>query len=156
MNGRWLEHFDWPIPVFIRFIRKITKMKYYSGRKWRCKRFYLKKRKIAEKQIKVFYILNIVAKNRSVITVINGQKLKDPWICSARFPGRITSILKFCSRNKALCKRTQHCWMLHVASVCTTCCMLLRVVGSCFAKFETGHLCANSLQHFFCSVITKA
>ena len=24
------------------------------------------------------------------------------------------------------CKRTQHCWMLHVASVCTPCCMLLR------------------------------
>ena len=30
-------------------------------------------------------------------------------------------------------------WMLHVASVCTYCCMLLRVVGrSCCAKFETG------------------
>ena len=28
--------------------------------------------------------------------------------------------------------------MLHVASVCTTCCMLLRDVGRCFAKFETG------------------
>ena len=78
VNGRWLEHFDWPIPVFISFIRKITKMKYYSGRKWRSKRFYFKKHKIAEKQIKVCYILNIVAKNRSVITVINGQRLKDP------------------------------------------------------------------------------
>ena len=28
--------------------------------------------------------------------------------------------------------------MLHVASVCTPCCMLLRVVGSWCAKFETG------------------
>ena len=28
--------------------------------------------------------------------------------------------------------------MLHVASVCTSCCMLLRVVGSCCAKFKTG------------------
>ena len=27
----------------------------------------------------------------------------------------------------APCKRTQHCWMLHVASVCTPCCMLLDV-----------------------------
>ena len=27
----------------------------------------------------------------------------------------------------------QHCWILHVASVCTPCCMLLRVVGSCLA-----------------------
>ena len=28
--------------------------------------------------------------------------------------------------------------MLHVASVCTTCCMLLDVVACCCAKFETG------------------
>ena len=28
--------------------------------------------------------------------------------------------------------------MLHVASVCTPCCRLLRVVGSCCAKFHTG------------------
>ena len=35
------------------------------------------------------------------------------------------------------CKRAQHCWMLHVASVCTPCCMLLSVVGSCLAKFAT-------------------
>ena len=39
--------------------------------------------------------------------------------------------------SKAACKRTQHCWMSHVASVGTPCCML-RVVGSCCAKFETG------------------
>ena len=32
----------------------------------------------------------------------------------------------------------QHCWMLHVASVCTPCCMLLDVVVYCCAKFETG------------------
>ena len=25
------------------------------------------------------------------------------------------------------CKRKQHCWMLHVASVCLPCCMLLDV-----------------------------
>ena len=29
------------------------------------------------------------------------------------------------SFNWATCKRTQHCWMLHAASVCTPCCMLL-------------------------------
>ena len=28
--------------------------------------------------------------------------------------------------------------MLHVASVCTPCCILLRVVMSCCAKFETS------------------
>ena len=32
----------------------------------------------------------------------------------------------------------QYCWMLLVLSVCTPCCMLLRVVGSCYAKFETS------------------
>ena len=35
-----------------------------------------------------------------------------------------------------LANNFQHCWMLHVASVCTPCCMLLRVVGSCCTKFE--------------------
>ena len=39
---------------------------------------------------------------------------------------------------KAPRKRSQHCWTLHAASVCTSCWMLLRVVGSCYAKFETG------------------
>ena len=34
---------------------------------------------------------------------------------------------------------SQNFCMLHVASVCTPCCMLLRVVGSCCAKFETIH-----------------
>ena len=38
----------------------------------------------------------------------------------------------------SLANNSQHCWMLHVASVCTPCCMLLRVVGSCCSKFETG------------------
>ena len=33
---------------------------------------------------------------------------------------------------------SQQGWMLHVASVCTPCCMLLRVVGSCCVKFEIG------------------
>ena len=36
------------------------------------------------------------------------------------------------------CKRSQHCWAQHVASVCTPCCVLLLLVGSCWMKFETG------------------
>ena len=43
-------------------------------------------------------------------------------------------------------KRTQHfgpttlsqCWVLHVVSVCTPCCILLRVVEGCCATFRTG------------------
>ena len=48
-------------------------------------------------------------------------------------------------------------WMLHVASVCTPCCMLLDVVACCCTKFETGRtfspeqtdatLLANNSQH---------
>ena len=34
----------------------------------------------------------------------------------------------FAIYSKALCKRQQHSRMLHVASVCTPCCMLLAVV----------------------------
>ena len=42
--------------------------------------------------------------------------------------------------SKAEYKRTQHCWMLHVGSVCTPCCMLLDVIGCCCAKFEIGQI----------------
>ena len=37
-----------------------------------------------------------------------------------------------------LTNNSQHCWMLHVASTCTPCCMLLDVVACCCTKFETG------------------
>ena len=40
--------------------------------------------------------------------------------------------------SNAPCKRTQHFWVLHVASVCRPCYMFLCVVGSRCAKFETG------------------
>ena len=46
---------------------------------------------------------------------------------------------KYCLEiSKAPCKRTQHCWMFHVASVCTPCCMLLDIVVCCCTKSETG------------------
>ena len=51
--------------------------------------------------------------------------------------------------SKASCKRTQHCWS--TASNIVGCCMLrlfAHPVGSCFAKFETGH----TFQDFCCSV----
>ena len=37
-----------------------------------------------------------------------------------------------------LANNSQHCWMLHVVSVCTPCCILLDVVACCYAKSETG------------------
>ena len=36
-----------------------------------------------------------------------------------------------------LVNNSQHCWMLHVWSVYTTCCILLDVVACCCAKFKT-------------------
>ena len=66
------------------------------------------------------------------------------FICSGIKPLYTSS---FRNLSKAPFKRTQqilvannsqHCWMLHVASVCTPCYMLLRVVGRWCAKFETG------------------
>ena len=39
--------------------------------------------------------------------------------------------------GKGPCKRTQHCWMLNVASFCTPCCVLLGVVASVCALLQT-------------------
>ena len=44
-----------------------------------------------------------------------------------------------------LANNSQHCWMLHVVSVCTSFCMLLGVVGSCCVRLfvamsRGGHL----------------
>ena len=61
------------------------------------------------------------------------------------FTHELHSLLCMCCKSSS--KRTQHCWpttpnavgcLIHVASVCTPCCMLLRIFGSCCAKFETG------------------
>ena len=46
---------------------------------------------------------------------------------------------------KAPRKRSQHCWMLHVASVCTTCCMLLGVVTQ---SLKPGKLLSQELATF--------
>ena len=47
-----------------------------------------------------------------------------------------------------LANNSQHCWMLHVASVCTPCCMLLDVVACCCAKFEPVKLFSQQLPTF--------
>ena len=47
-----------------------------------------------------------------------------------------------------LANNYQHCWMLHVASVCTPCCMLLDVVACRCAKFETSKTFQPKLPTF--------
>ena len=42
----------------------------------------------------------------------------------------------------------QHCWMLHVAYVCTPCCLLLDVVGCCCAKLKPVKLFSQQLPTF--------
>ena len=49
-----------------------------------------------------------------------------------------------------LANNSQNCWMLHLVSVCTPCCMLLRKV------WYRSNFSANNSQHFFCSVIAEA
>ena len=57
------------------------------------------------------------------------------------FTHELHSLLCMCCKSSS--KRTQHCWpttpnavgcLIHVASVCTPCCMLLRIFGSCCLK----------------------
>ena len=52
-----------------------------------------------------------------------------------------------------LANNSQKFWMLHVASVCAPCCMLLGVVGSCCAQSEIE---PPTLNFFFGSVIAGA
>ena len=35
-----------------------------------------------------------------------------------------------------LANKTQHCWAQHVVSVCTPCCVLLRVVATCWKLLD--------------------
>ena len=45
-----------------------------------------------------------------------------------------------------LASNCQYRWMLHVTSICTPCRILLRVVGTSCAKFETGQTLAYTYR----------
>ena len=49
-----------------------------------------------------------------------------------------------------LANNSQNCWMWHLVSVCTLCCMSLRKV------WYRSNFSANNSQHFFCSMIAEA
>ena len=55
---------------------------------------------------------------------------------SAQFISRFLSPVQ--TNATLLANNSHHCWISHVGSVCAHCCMLLRVIGTCCAKFETG------------------
>ena len=48
-------------------------------------------------------------------------------------------------RSSLLPNNSQNCWMLHTASVCTPCCILVRVVGSCWICLHTNE--TQTQQH---------
>ena len=48
-----------------------------------------------------------------------------------------------------LTNNSQHCSMLHVASVCTSCFMLLDIVACCCAKLETGQTFQPTTPNLF-------
>ena len=50
---------------------------------------------------------------------------------------------------QAPCKRTQHCWVLHFASVCTPCCMLLRVTASVCTPLQHGRNNTQQCCHYY-------
>ena len=45
-----------------------------------------------------------------------------------------------------LANKTQHCWAQHVASVCTPCCVLLRVVATCWKLLDEVWNWSNFIQ----------
>ena len=54
-----------------------------------------------------------------------------------------------------LANNSQQCWMLHVASVCTPCCMLLSVVAQSLKPVSQTFESKTNFQHFFCSVMVE-
>ena len=55
--------------------------------------------------------------------------LSFPCRCLARVQRRFVRLKPRKTDVTLLASNSQHCWMLHVASVCTPCCMLLYVVA---------------------------
>ena len=64
---------------------------------------------------------------------------RHPCWCPKQSWGRLTLFLSPMRMNATLLgNNSQHCWILHVASICTPCCMLLCIACSCCEKFETS------------------
>ena len=63
---------------------------------------------------------------RRHISTLTKEKKTRVMLCTLRD----TDIIH-CSPTIAPCKQTQHCWMFHMVSVSTPCCVLLGVVAPC-------------------------
>ena len=67
----------------------------------------------------------------------------------ARLPlwqSSFTSLGYLQTDTKLLPNNSQHCWMLHVASVCTPCCMLLGVVEKSLKPVKLIATCKRTQQ----------
>ena len=88
--------------------------------------------------IVVFFILYPLSKNNHVNLI--SQKAEKEFIRNqgAAF-FKFVYIKQHTNGRNVVGQQLQRLLDVHAAaSVCTPCCMLLRIVGSCYAKFETG------------------
>jgi len=92
----------------------------------------------------IFALISKIVSSKAIIGNTHRAPPFETWI-SQHFDKELYSLqfntaMLSCVQTDAtlLTNNSQHCWMLHVASVCTPCCMLLDVVACCCAKFETG------------------
>ena len=90
-------------------------------------------------------------------TPLFGLVQARPWFRSSIWISSVAGISKILCTSKGPCKRSQHCWptrrnivgpkMLRAfAHHVVCCCLLLRLVGSCWMKFETGQTSSNNFQ----------
>ena len=77
---------------------------------------------------------------------------RECWDLAAAVLGQINVKPRANGRN-TVGNNSQHCWMLHVASVSTPCCMLLDVVAQ---SLKPVKLFSQQLPTFFCSMIAEA
>ena len=61
-------------------------------------------------------------------------------------PDLLTRFSKFVTFFSSSANNSQHCWMLHVATFCTPCCMLSN--GSCCASLQRVKLLSQQLPTF--------
>ena len=76
-----------------------------------------------------FHTLEALTYKKCYMVVRTDRPDRSSWKYMKHFFSRVFATLNIVMRTTwAPCKRTQHCWMLHVVFVCKSCCTLLRKV----------------------------
>ena len=82
----------------------------------------------------------------NLISNFNTKELSTPDFVSHVFSLKMTAAFFFFKNVKPSCKRTQRCWILNVASVCTPCWVLLRVVAQSLKPIGLLATCKRTQQ----------